>query len=245
MYLLRRRFRNRLRLRHRTRKLLVRVVVLLCLQLFLLTAIVVLVFRWVEPPITAFMLQAQPQPGVVALEYQWVDRDDIAFDAFAAVLAAEDQRFFLHNGLDFEEIQDAVGDRMRGRKLRGASTISQQVAKNLFLWPGRSFLRKGLEAYFTVLIEWLWPKQRILEVYLNIAEFGAGVYGVQAASVHFFGKPASRLRLDEAALLVAVLPNPKTLRVDAPTDYVRERQAWIIKQAQRLKRSGQLAQLKT
>lgn len=245
MYLLRRRFRNRLRLRHRTRKLLVRVVVLLCLQLFLLTAIVVLVFRWVEPPITAFMLQAQPQPGVVALEYQWVDRDDIAFDAFAAVLAAEDQRFFLHSGLDFEEIQDAVGDRMRGRKLRGASTISQQVAKNLFLWPGRSFLRKGLEAYFTVLIEWLWPKQRILEVYLNIAEFGAGVYGVQAASVHFFSKPASRLRLDEAALLVAVLPNPKTLRVDAPTDYVRERQAWIIKQAQRLKRSGQLAQLKT
>lgn len=245
MYLLRRRFRNRLRLRHRTRKLLVRVVVLLCLQLFLLTAIVVLVFRWVEPPITAFMLQAQPQPGVVALEYQWVDRDDIAFDAFAAVLAAEDQRFFLHSGLDFEEIQDAVGDRMRGRKLRGASTISQQVAKNLFLWPGRSFLRKGLEAYFTVLIEWLWPKQRILEVYLNIAEFGAGIYGVQAASVHFFGKPASRLRLDEAALLVAVLPNPKTMRVDAPTDYVRERQAWIIKQAQRLKRSGQLAQLKT
>ncbi len=245
MYLLRRRFRNRLRLRHRTKKLLVRVVVLLCLQLFLLTAIVVLVFRWVEPPITAFMLQAQPQPGVVALEYQWVDRDDIAFDAFAAVLAAEDQRFFLHSGLDFEEIQDAVGDRMRGRKLRGASTISQQVAKNLFLWPGRSFLRKGLEAYFTLLIEWLWPKQRILEVYLNIAEFGAGVYGVQAASVHFFSKPASRLRLDEAALLVAVLPNPKTLRVDAPTDYVRERQAWIIRQAQRLKRSGQLAQLET
>ena len=224
---------------------MVRVVVLLCLQLFLLTAIVVLVFRWVEPPITAFMLQAQPQPGVVALEYQWVDRDDIAFDAFAAVLAAEDQRFFLHSGLDFEEIQDAVGDRMRGRKLRGASTISQQVAKNLFLWPGRSFLRKGLEAYFTLLIEWLWPKQRILEVYLNIAEFGAGVYGVQAASVHFFSKPASRLRLDEAALLVAVLPNPKTLRVDAPTDYVRERQAWIIRQAQRLKRSGQLAQLET
>ncbi len=245
MYLLRRRFRNRLRLRHRTRKLLVRVVVLLCLQLFLLTAIVVLVFRWVEPPITAFMLQTQPRPGVVALEYQWVDRDDIAFDAFAAVLAAEDQRFFRHSGLDFEEIQDAVGDRMRGRKLRGASTISQQVAKNLFLWPGRSFLRKGLEAYFTVLIEWLWPKQRILEVYLNIAEFGSGVYGVQAASVHFFGKPASRLQLDEAALLVAVLPNPKTMRVDAPTDYVRERQAWIIKQAQRLKRSGQLAQLKT
>ncbi len=245
MYLLRRRFRNRLRLRHRTKRLLVRVVVLLCLQLFLLTAIVVLVFRWVEPPITAFMLQTQPRPGVVALEYQWVDRDDIAFDAFAAVLAAEDQRFFLHNGLDFEEIQDAVGDRMRGRKLRGASTISQQVAKNLFLWPGRSFLRKGLEAYFTMLIEWLWPKQRILEVYLNIAEFGAGIYGVQAASVHFFGKPASRLRLDEAALLVAVLPNPKTLRVDAPTDYVRERQAWIIKQAQRLKRSGQLAQIET
>ena len=245
MFLLRRRFRNRPRLRHKTKKLLARVAVLLCLQLFLLTALLVFVFRWADPPITAFMLHAQPKEGVVALEYQWVDRDDIALDAFAAVLAAEDQRFFLHSGLDFEEIQDAVGDRMRGRKLRGASTISQQVAKNLFLWPGRSFLRKGLEAYFTVLIEWLWPKQRILEVYLNIAEFGPGIYGVQAASGHFFGKPASRLQLHEAALLVAVLPNPKTLRADAPTDYVRERQAWIIKQAQRLKRSGQLAQLKT
>ncbi len=245
MFLLRRRFRYRPRLRHRTKKLLARVAVLLCLQLFLLTALVVFVFRWVDPPITAFMLQAQPKPGVVALEYQWVDRDKIAFDMFAAVLAAEDQRFFMHNGLDFEEIQDAVGDRMRGRKLRGASTISQQVAKNLFLWPGRSFLRKGLEAYFTMLIEWLWPKQRILEVYLNIAEFGSGVYGVQAASVHFFGKPASRLQLNEAALLVAVLPNPKELLADAPTDYVRERQAWIIRQAQRLKRSGQLAQLET
>ena len=245
MFLLRRRFRYRLRLRSRTKRLLARIAILLCLQLVLLTVLVVLVFRWAEPPITAFMLHTQAEPGVVSLEYQWVDRDDIAFDAFAAVIAAEDQRFLGHMGLDFEAIQDAVEDRIRGGKLRGASTISQQVAKNLFLWPGRSFVRKGLEAYFTMLIEMLWPKQRIVEVYLNIAEFGPGIYGVQAASGHFFGKPASRLQLHEAALLVAVLPNPKTLRADAPTDYVRKRQAWIIKQAQRLKRSGQLARLRT
>ena len=129
-----------------------------------------------------------------------------------------------------EAIDKAVSDAKRGRRQRGASTISQQVAKNLFLWPAHSWLRKGLEAWFTLWIEWLWPKQRILEVYLNSAEFGRGVWGVEAASRYFFHKPAARLNRNEAALLAAVLPNPKHFRVDRPSPYVQQRQAWIMRQ---------------
>jgi monofunctional biosynthetic peptidoglycan transglycosylase len=124
--------------------------------------------------------------------------------------------------------------------MRGASTISQQVAKNLFLWPGQSWLRKGLEAWFTLWIEWLWPKQRILEVYLNSAEFGRGIWGVEAASQRFFRKSAARLNRNEAALLAAVLPNPKRFRVDRPSPYVQQRQAWILRQMQHLGRDGRL-----
>jgi monofunctional biosynthetic peptidoglycan transglycosylase len=233
------------RVRAITMRLLAKILLIVCLQVVVATLLLVLVFRWADPPISAFMLHTQAESGVVSLNYQWVDHDDIPLDVFAAVIASEDQRFLGHNGLDFDAIQDAVKDRIKGGKLRGASTISQQVARNMFLWPERSFVRKGLEAYFTMLIELLWPKQRIVEMYLNIAEFGPGIYGVQAASRHFFGKPASRLGLSEAALLAAVLPNPKELHVNAPTDYVRQRQAWIIDQARRLKRSGQLAQLQT
>jgi monofunctional glycosyltransferase len=125
-------------------------------------------------------------------------------------------------------------DAERGRRLRGASTISQQVAKNVFLWPGRSFVRKGLEAYFTVLVEALWPKRRILEVYLNVAEFGDGLFGVEAASQRYFGKSAARLSPDEAALLAAVLPNPHRMRAGRPTPYVQERRDWILRQMDQL-----------
>src|SRR5690606_31924442 len=121
-------------------------------------------------------------------------------------------------------------DRERGRRVRGASTISQQVAKNLFLWPGQSWFRKGLEAYFTLLIETLWPKQRILEVYLNVAEFGKGIFGCDAASEVFFRKSAAQLNAYDAALLAAVLPNPKRLRANSPSNYVRSRQQWIVSQ---------------
>ena len=140
--------------------------------------------------------------------------EQISPNAAFAVIASEDQQFPFHAGFDFNSIREAVRAHERGRRLRGASTISQQVAKNLFLWPGHSFVRKGLEAYFTVLIEAMWPKERILEVYLNIAQFGDGIYGVQAAGERFLHKPLRASPLREAALLAAVLPNPERLHAD-------------------------------
>ena len=144
------------------------------------------------------------------------------------------QKFPFHHGFDVEAIQDAIADAEDGDRLRGASTISQQVAKNLFLWNGRSFVRKGLEAYFTVLIETMWPKRRILEVYLNIAEFGDGVYGAAAASERFFHKTPAQLGSRESALLAAVLPNPRRYRANPPSGYVAQRAEWIERQAAQL-----------
>ena len=209
-----------------------------------LTLAMVVLLRWIPPPTTAFMLRSDwlattavtatdgPSPATVA--YRWTDWEDIAPHAALAVIAAEDQKFRDHRGFDVEAIQMAIEDARDGAPLRGASTISQQTAKNLFLWPGRSFVRKGLEAYLTVLIELCWSKQRIAEVYLNIAEFGNGLFGITAASEHFFGKTPAELTSDEAALLAAVLPNPARLRVDAPSSYVRERQAWIRRHMRQL-----------
>jgi len=199
------------------------------------TVAIVVALRWVDPPTTAFMLRDRLGAllgGEAGYEFRhdWRDWDRISPNAPLAVVAAEDQRFPTHHGFDFEQIDKALADRERGRRVRGASTISQQVAKNLFLWPGQSWFRKGLEAGLTVLIELAWPKQRILEVYLNVAEFGRGTWGVQAASSRFFRKDAARLTRAEAALLAAVLPAPKRYRADAPGPYVRRRQAWIQRQ---------------
>lgn len=193
--------------------------------LLLLSVGPVFLLRWVDPPTTAFMLRER---GPV--QYRWVDGERISPHIKVAVIASEDQKFPEHHGFDFDSINDALEDRERGRRVRGASTLSQQVAKNLFLWPGQSWIRKGLEAYYTVLIETLWPKRRILEVYVNIAEFGSGVFGVGAASEVFFKKPAARLSAPDAALLAAVLPNPKRLKVRSPSLYVRSRQLWILGQ---------------
>jgi len=173
--------------------------------------------------------KVEDAPGYV-FQTQWRDWDEISIDAALAVVAAEDQRFPFHHGFDFQQIDKALSDRRRGKGSRGASTISQQVAKNLFLWPGQSWLRKGLEALLTVAIEATWPKRRILEVYLNIAEFGLGTFGVEAASQRFYRKSATQLSRAEAALLAAVLPAPKQFRVGAASPYVRERQAWIQRQ---------------
>jgi monofunctional glycosyltransferase len=150
------------------------------------------------------------------------------------MVAAEDQNFLEHHGFDFESMEQAWERNQHSRRLRGASTISQQVAKNLFLWPGKNFVRKGLEAYFTVLLEWLLPKRRILEIYLNIVQFGDGVYGVTAAAQHYFGKSPRALSVVDYALLAAVLPNPLRLRVDRPSIYVRTRQVWILGQMRQL-----------
>jgi monofunctional biosynthetic peptidoglycan transglycosylase len=156
------------------------------------------------------------------------------------MVASEDQRFPFHHGFDVEAIHDALDAADEGKRLRGASTISQQTAKNLFLWNGRSFVRKGLEAYFTVLIETLWPKQRILEVYMNIVELGDGVYGVGAASDVFFHVPPSRLDLAQSARLAAVLPNPRVLHAQAPSAYVQRRVGWIMRQVGQLGGPGYL-----
>jgi monofunctional glycosyltransferase len=195
----------------------------------------VVVLRWVDPPTTAFMLRDRIDAFVTAergyvFQYEWRDWPEISRHAAVAVIAAEDQTFPLHDGFDFKQIDKALADRERGRRMRGASTITQQVAKNLFLWPSQSWFRKGLEAGLTALIELAWSKQRILEVYLNIAEFGRGTWGVEAASRRYFHRNAARLDPTQAALLAAVLPSPLRLRVDAPTPYVRGRQQSILRQ---------------
>jgi monofunctional biosynthetic peptidoglycan transglycosylase len=177
------------------------------------------------------------------LEYRWVNAAQISASLPYAVIAAEDQKFPVHFGFDVESIRDAIDAHDDGERLRGASTISQQVAKNLFLWSGRSFVRKGLEAYFTMLLEALLPKDRILEIYLNVAEFGPGIYGVEAAGDIYFAKPAARITDAEAALLAAVLPAPKISSVSRPSDYLRERQQWILTQMGRLERDGSLTSL--
>ncbi|HMN46424.1 MAG TPA: monofunctional biosynthetic peptidoglycan transglycosylase [Povalibacter sp.] len=206
----------------------------LLLSWFVVTILVVLLFRWVDPPTSAFILRERVIGATANPSYQvkqrWVDWPQISPQMKVAVIASEDQTFPDHFGFDFKSIDKALDDRERGRRVRGASTLSQQVAKNLFLWPGRNWIRKGLEAYFTLLIETLWPKQRILETYLNIAEFGKGVFGVGVASETYFRKPAAKLNAYDAALLAAVLPNPKRLKANAPSSYVRSRQQWIVGQ---------------
>lgn len=187
--------------------------------------------------------QSGESQGTAAYNYQWKDWPDLGTAPALAVMAAEDQKFPDHRGFDMTAIQNAVIGRLDGNRLRGASTITQQVAKNLFLWPGRSFARKAIEAYLTVLIEISWPKRRILEMYLNIAEFGPGIYGVPAASRIYFGKTPARLSDAEAALLAAVLPNPRQLRVDQPSAYVRERQRWIMAQLDQLRRNDWISRV--
>lgn len=215
-----------------------RALLLLVVLLVAASIAAVLAFRFIDPPTSAFMLRdALAAPGG-QVQQRWVPWDAISPHARLAVVAAEDQKFPDHRGFDVESIRAAVTAHLeadsRDARLRGASTISQQVAKNLFLWPGRSWLRKGLEAGLTVLIELLWPKRRILEVYLNIAQFADDVYGVEAAARTYFGKPASALTPEEAALMAAVLPNPVGLSIARPSAYVRARQRWILRQMRQL-----------
>lgn len=164
----------------------------------------------------------------------WEPIENISPHLYQAVIAAEDQKFLTHGGFDWEAIESAFEGNKSGKRIKGGSTISNQTAKNVFLWPGRNFVRKGLEAYFTVLIEFLWSKERILEVYLNVIEMGDGVYGAEAAALYYFKKPASQLTRQEAALIAAVLPNPLRWRPDKPTAYIRNRQSWILRNMRNL-----------
>ena len=209
---------------------------LLCVAL---SWLLVLVLRFVPPPTSAVMLErlaSQRLDGHADFRIQqaWVPWKSISPWAALAVMAGEDQKFPFHHGFDLESINQAIDAADAGARLRGASTISQQTAKNLFLWNGRSFVRKGLEAYFTVLLELTWPKQRILEVYLNIAEFGNGIYGVDAASHAFFHVAPARLNETQAARLAAVLPSPRRLHANAPSAYVLRRSNWIMRQMDQL-----------
>lgn len=207
----------------------------------LCTLVIVLLLRWIAPPTSAFMLQ-QRLAGI-AVDYRWVPMDRISPHAALAVIASEDQNFFDHWGVDLKAIADAIEDNRSRSRPRGASTISQQVVKNLFLWPGRSYVRKGIEVYFTLLMEAFWPKQRILEVYLNVAEMGPGTFGVEAAGRRFFHKSAARLNRRESATLAAVLPNPVRMRADRPSDYVNRRTWQIIEQMNALGGTAFLKQM--
>jgi monofunctional biosynthetic peptidoglycan transglycosylase len=203
-----------------------------------LNVLVVLVFRVVPVPFSSLMVQR----GISSVNnsaprisrHQWKPLSEISPAMGLAVIAAEDQKFPNHFGFDWQAIEKAIAHNERGKRKLGASTITQQTAKNLFLWETRSWLRKGFEAWFTLLIEATWPKKRILEVYLNIVEFGDGIYGVEAASQHYFRKPAKNLKAKEAALLAAVLPNPHKFKANAPTSQVLAKQAWILKQMRQL-----------
>jgi monofunctional biosynthetic peptidoglycan transglycosylase len=211
-------------------------VILLCVVLSLGS---VLLFRWVNPPYSAFMAETQiaawsGRDSSYVFRHSWVDLKRISPNLPLAVVASEDQKFPEHWGFDVEAIEKAYALNQHSHKVRGASTISQQVAKNLFLWSGRSYFRKGLEAYFTVLIEGCWPKRRILEIYLNIAEFGYGTYGAEAAAQRFFHKSAARLSRSDAAVLAAVLPSPEHYSAAAPSRFVQQRRDWILRQMQAL-----------
>lgn len=219
------------------------------LRRIFLRAVVVLAVFWgggialfsVMPvPFSAVMVERQLGAwlsgdfGYVA-HSDWVSMDEISPWMGLAVIAAEDQKFPDHWGFDVTAIEKALAHNERNEnRIRGASTLSQQTAKNLFLWDGRSWVRKGLEAGLTLGMETVWSKKRILTVYLNIAEFGDGIFGVEAAAQRYFHKPASRLSLSEAALLAAVLPNPLRFKANAPSSYVRNRQAWIMRQMRQL-----------
>lgn len=196
-----------------------------------------LLLRWLPPPTTAFMLYRHGQDLIESrtfrpIAYRWVASERISPHAYAAVIASEDQLFFEHFGFDFDSIESAVNRYKAGKRLRGASTISQQVAKNLFLPPVKSFVRKAFEAWFTLLLEFFWSKDRILTAYLNIAEFGDHIFGIEAASRHYFGVSARNLSRAQAALLAATLPNPLKLRADRPSAYLQRRQLWILRQMQ-------------
>jgi len=195
--------------------------------------------RWLPPPTSVFMLYRHIEDitdnrPFQAIDYHWVSSDDISPYAAQAVIAGEDQQFFQHYGFDIKSIQSSLTVYSNGGHLRGASTISQQTAKNLFLTPSKSFIRKGLEAWFTVLLELLWDKERILEIYLNIAEFGDHLFGIEAASRHYFGIPAKRLSRSQSAMLAATLPNPIRLKAAQPSNYLVRRQQWILRQMRNL-----------
>lgn len=199
--------------------------------------LLILALRWVNPPFTAFTLQVdrdRTEHETINLRENWISESEIPDHLKLAVIASEDQRFYEHWGLDLAAIDKALEEKEKEGRIRGASTITQQVAKNLFLWPAQSYFRKGIEAAIAVLIELFWTKERILEVYLNIAEFGPGMFGVNTASEYYYGKSGSWLDPIESARMVTVLPNPKLIEPEPPSEYVLNRSQWILRNMEQL-----------
>ena len=189
-------------------------------------------YRWINPPLTPLMVirafDRDKEGNIYGIHKDWVPLDKISPNLVLAVVSSEDNRFLEHNGFDLEAIKKANRLNKKGKKLRGASTISQQTAKNVFLWPARTYVRKGLEVYFTVLIEIFWSKERIMEVYLNVIEMGKGIYGAGKAAKTYYRKPADKLSRSESAMLAAILPNPRKWNPNRPTSYIKRRQNWIM-----------------
>ena len=200
----------------------------------LISILLVVVYKWIPVPATPLMVIRYFEHPEESVRHDWVPIEEISPNLQLAVVASEDQNFLDHNGFDYKAIQKAIEENRNGKRTRGASTISQQTAKNVFLWPQRSWVRKGFEAYFTFLIELFWSKERILEVYLNSIEMGKGVYGAEAASNFWFGKSASRLSPYEAAAIAAVLPNPREYRANPASSFIQQRKNWIVRQMQNL-----------
>lgn len=202
---------------------------------FLVSLLWVFAHRFLPVPYTPLMvIRAFEQPekptNINRIKHDWVSLEEISENAQLAVICSEDQLFLEHNGFDYQAIQKAMAYNKKNKKIRGASTISQQTAKNVFLWPARSWLRKGLETYYTFLIEMLWPKERILEVYLNSIEMGPNIYGIEAASQYWFQKSARLLTKEEAAAIAAILPNPRNYKATPATPYIKKRKRWILQQ---------------
>lgn len=204
------------------------------LWFFAISIGLVIVFKWVPIPATPLMVIRTVQQALngddIVWKHDWESIDNISKNLQLAVICAEDQNFLNHHGFDMKAIEKAIEYNKKGKKTRGASTISQQTAKNVFLWPHRSWVRKGLEAYFTFLIELIWSKERIMEVYLNSVEMGNGIYGAEAAAQHWFGKPASNLRVNQATAIAAILPSPLRYRANPATNYIQRRKNWIARQ---------------
>ena len=202
--------------------------------LFVLSIILVVLFKWVPVPATPLMVirsvEQYKNDEPMAWMHQWVPIEEISKNMQLAVVCSEDQNFIKHNGFDKKAIEKAIEDNKKGNRIRGASTISQQTAKNVFLWPQRSWFRKGLEVYFTFLLELFWGKERIMEVYLNSIEMGNGIYGAEAASQYWFNKSASNLTKQQASAIAAILPNPRVYRANPASTYISSRISWIIEQ---------------
>ncbi len=190
-----------------------------------------LLYKWIDVPATPLMgIRSFQSKNNTTAKHQWIPLKNISENLQLAVICSEDQRFMEHNGFDTKAIEKAINDHKTGKRLRGASTISQQTAKNVFLWPHRSWIRKGLESYFTFLIETFWSKERILEVYLNSIEMGDQIYGAEAAAIFWFNKSSKDLQRDEAAAIAAILPSPRKYLADPPSAFIQKRKKWIIQQ---------------